>query len=291
MSPIRRRAGSGSSSKARRRSPHRPMRRVSRSGPRSSGCCPTRPSPVSSPSTRRSPGAPTNWCAQSPTWTRPIRCRRRPGSGRAPSAPRGGSSCTSSPRRPSTPGTPTSCGSPSTARRRWAEARRRSARNGEPPVEKTVDLGFYLADSLLVVGVGAPVEDVARAAEGDVRDRDLEVDLVNAGDAGAHDDLPYDPSVRPTLGRRYDGMGTRKSLVDVGPSQLVWGPRNVLGDRRPHLLEGGQTVPADKGIAVRQCRGHTPDKWRVTGSGLARVDPHDAVREPAQPGHRLAHLL
>ena len=59
---------------------------------------------------------------------RPTRCPRRRGSSRARAARPAGCSCTSSPRPPSTPGTPTSSASRWTARRRWADPARLSAR-------------------------------------------------------------------------------------------------------------------------------------------------------------------
>ena len=46
-----------------------------------------------------------------------------------------------------------------------------------------------LVDGVLVLGARAPVERAAGQAEGEVGDRDVVVELVEAGDGRAHDDL------------------------------------------------------------------------------------------------------
>ena len=67
--------------------------------------------------------------------------------------------------------------------------------------------------------------------------------------------------------------------------------RTLLRDRPHHLFECGETVSTDEVVAVRQRRLHTRDERRVTRRGPPRIDPHDPVRQPAQPAHGLGHLL
>ena len=74
-----------------------------------------------------------------------------------------------------------------------------------------------------------------------------------------------------------------QSLTDSARLRRSLGGR----DRRQHFAEGIEAVPADERVDVGQRSRHAARQRLVPLALLARVDPHDAVREPGQAFHLL----
>src|SRR5918992_6255935 len=53
-------------------------------------------------------------------------------------------------------------------------------------------------------------------------------------------------------------------------------------DHRGQFVEGGEAVAGDEVIDIGKGGGHTCGQRLITGAGLVRVGPHDAMGEPMQ---------
>src|SRR6056297_2577604 len=102
-----------------------------------------------------------------------------------------------------------------------------------------------------------------------------------------------DPSVSMTRAiatrlpaARHLSMSSRISFM-AARSLRWWSRGQLLGE----LLERGQRVALDEAVDVGQRGGHPPCEGLVTGAGLERVDPHDAVGDAVQAGHLLTEDL
>src|SRR4051795_11736609 len=105
--------------------------------------------------------------------------------------------------------------------------------------------------------------------------------------------VPSGPtSIEAPGGRGADWkVATPVPTPTVAPDRHQASSSGSTSRTRDHLRqlgEGRQRVAGDEVVAVRQRGEHALLHRLVAGLAAVRVDPHDAVRDPLQPGHLLA---